>query len=153
MGEMTKLVDNPASAGRILSETQGANHVFNLRLLGALGLGIVFALSFLMQPSGHGPSFCTFKNAFGIPCPGCGLTRSFIAISHGRFAAAFRMHLMGPFIYVGFALYMVKWAIESGLRRRLFAGIEDRLRLPVLWSFLAAMIAAWVLQLATGSAA
>jgi hypothetical protein len=148
---MTKPVDNPASPDRIISETGSTRYQFGLRAIGALGLGIVFVVSFMLKPSGAGLSTCAFRNAFGIPCPGCGLTRSFAAISHGFFGAAFRMHPLGPAIYAGFALYMVKWAAEAVLHRRLFARIENRLRIPVLWSLLAAMIAVWAWRLATGS--
>jgi len=39
---------------------------------------------------------CAFHAATGLPCPGCGLTRAFIALSHGRFHAAWGLH---PFAY------------------------------------------------------
>ncbi len=123
-----------------------------MKALGALVLGAVFAVSFVFPPSGFGLSTCAFRNAFGIPCPGCGMTRSFAALSQGQVALAFRMHWVGPFMYAGLALYMVKWAIEALLRRRVLARAEDRLRLPVLWSLLAAMLVTWVIRLATGMA-
>jgi len=44
---------------------------------------------------------CQFKALTGLPCPGCGLTRSMMAISRGRFAQAYAYH---PF---GFVLYLI----------------------------------------------
>jgi hypothetical protein len=127
-------------------------HPFRLRAAGALVLGAVFALSFILPASGTALSVCAFRNAFGIPCPGCGLTRSFAAFSHGWLAEAFEMHPLGPVMYMAFAFYMVKWSVEAVLQRRLLVQIENRARLPALWGFLAAMLGIWVLRLATGTA-
>jgi hypothetical protein len=35
------------------------------------------------------------RSLFGASCPGCGLTRSFILLAQGDFAASFRMHHLG----------------------------------------------------------
>lgn len=35
---------------------------------------------------------CLFSELTGRDCPGCGMTRAFIFIGHGRFAAAVAMH-------------------------------------------------------------
>lgn len=39
----------------------------------------------------------------GVPCPGCGLTRSVASIAHGQFHHALSMH---PFGYAFFALFL-----------------------------------------------
>lgn len=122
-----------------------------MRILGAAGLAVVFAASFILPPSGLGVSTCAFRNTFGISCPGCGLTRSFAAISHGQPADALRAHPLGAVIYAGMAVYMAKWVAEALLRRRLLARLEDRARLPVLWGLVLAMIGVWLCRLATGS--
>lgn len=49
---------------------------------------------------GNGPVLCPFRLVTGLPCPGCGLTRSFCAMSRGQFLAAFGFHLFGPALYV-----------------------------------------------------
>ena len=123
---------------------------FRLKAIGVLALAMVFAASFVFPPHGLGMSVCAFRNATGIPCPGCGMTRSFAALSHGQPGLAFEKHWVGPFMYALFAFYMVKWAIEVLLRRRILARLEDRLRMPVLWSILAAMLVTWVIRLTMG---
>ncbi|TAH39694.1 MAG: DUF2752 domain-containing protein [Planctomycetota bacterium] len=58
--------------------------------------------SFLLEPAkvAHGPVLCPLRRATGLPCPGCGLTRSFVATAHGQLAEAFTLHLFGPFLFL-----------------------------------------------------
>jgi hypothetical protein len=46
------------------------------------------------------PGTCTFRRISGMPCPGCGLTRSFISMAHGRFADAWNFNPAGLFFFV-----------------------------------------------------
>lgn len=46
------------------------------------------------------PVLCTFRRVTGFPCPGCGLTRSFVFLAHGHLVDAFRMNLFGPPAFV-----------------------------------------------------
>jgi hypothetical protein len=48
----------------------------------------------------NGPVLCPFRFITGLPCPGCGLTRSFCAMSRGQIVAAFGDHLFGPALYL-----------------------------------------------------
>jgi len=41
------------------------------------------------------PETCGCRALFGIPCPGCGLTRSFVHLAHGRWAQSWRAHHLG----------------------------------------------------------
>lgn len=41
------------------------------------------------------PETCMFKNLTGIPCPGCGLTRSMVAAAHGNMRQSFHYHRLG----------------------------------------------------------
>jgi hypothetical protein len=157
---VTQLVDKPVSLNRMEVEGQerpatrerpGERFSVRLRIAGAVVLVFVFVLSFVFPPSGLSISFCVFRKAFGVPCPGCGLTRSFAALSHGQTGAAFHMHPLGPFIYAGLAFYMVKWAAEALLHRRLLAAAEDKLRLPVLWGLLVVITAVWIYRLVAGT--
>ena len=48
------------------------------------------------------PNICMFRAYTGLPCPGCGLTRSLIATAHGKIGLSFSLHRLGPItlIYV-----------------------------------------------------
>jgi len=41
------------------------------------------------------PEICTFHNLTGLPCPGCGLTRSLVAGVHGQWKVSFEYHRLG----------------------------------------------------------
>ncbi len=43
---------------------------------------------------------CVWRRLFNVTCFGCGLTRSFIAISSGHMVEAVRQHPVGPFLYL-----------------------------------------------------
>jgi hypothetical protein len=42
------------------------------------------------------PIMCTWRRLFGVSCPGCGMTRSFVFMAHGAIIEAFRMNMLGP---------------------------------------------------------
>ncbi len=60
--------------------------------------GIVALISLL----GHG--LCPSRELLGLPCPGCGLTRSVLLIFRGRFGESWRLQ---PFGYAWLALGVV----------------------------------------------
>ena len=59
-------------------------------ILGALTL-VGGATVFFFNPATHGfyPR-CAFHQLTGLNCPGCGMTRAFYALLHGKFSAALR---------------------------------------------------------------
>jgi len=69
------------------------------------------------------PETCTLHYRFGIDCPGCGLTRSFIEIAHANPLAAFRLHPLSwlLFAYVAaqipLAIYHARGVQAEWLRR------------------------------------
>lgn len=75
------------------------------RILGAMGL-VVVGLSFTLGPAfWQGlPELCAFEAMTGLPCPTCGLTRSFAATAHGQLGLAFHYHAFGPFAFVALLL-------------------------------------------------
>lgn len=44
------------------------------------------------------PHSCLFYNLIGIPCPGCGLTRSLVSAVHGDLAGSFSHHRLGMIV-------------------------------------------------------
>lgn len=77
--------------------------------VGLLGIStLIITLSLLMGTDAEHatlfgwelPPLCVFKAVWGRECPGCGLTRSFIFTAHGQVQEGFRMHWIGPLLWV-----------------------------------------------------
>jgi len=64
------------------------------------------------------PESCGAKRNFGLDCPGCGLTRSFILSADGRWAEAFQMHPAGTFAFAFLAL-LIPLRLWQGYRIRI----------------------------------
>lgn len=54
-------------------------------------------------PFGSLPPMCGSRALLGIECPGCGLTRSFVALASGDVAASFRFHRLGWLMFLATA--------------------------------------------------
>jgi hypothetical protein len=62
-----------------------------------------------------GPVLCLFRRITGVPCPSCGLTRSWLAAGHGRPRDAVGFHPLGPVTMV-----VAAWlAMDPRAERRL----------------------------------
>ncbi len=47
-----------------------------------------------------GPVLCLFRRVSGVPCAGCGMTRGFVAITHGHWHVAADYNLFAPLLFV-----------------------------------------------------
>ena len=119
----------PASALRALS----SGEVW-LALGSAVALAAGASLDPLGLPKLH---ICLFNHLTGWPCPGCGLTRSFCALSHGQFGAAWAYNPLGYAPFAAAFFFMLRPAL------RLWCPALDarmrNLRIPT-WLPLAALV-------------
>lgn len=58
------------------------------------------------------PSLCPFKNITGLPCPGCGLTRSVVYSAHGQWQQAITYHPFGPLFIAGLGVALLAAVIS-----------------------------------------
>jgi hypothetical protein len=63
------------------------------------------------------PVVCGMRRLTGIPCPGCGLTRSFAFLAHGHLAESFHMNWLGPPLFLA-VLAQVPWRLYRIARAR-----------------------------------
>lgn len=50
------------------------------------------------------PATCLSQRMFGVDCPGCGLTRSFVHLAHRRWHAAWSAHRLGWLAFLAVAI-------------------------------------------------
>jgi len=87
------------------SETAPTPGLFRIIVL------FILAVSFIFSPDALPKiQLCFFHAITGLKCPGCGMTRAFCAISHGRFANAWSYN---PFSFIFYALALLGLAYPS----------------------------------------
>ena len=96
-----------------------------------IGFASVFAGCFVValclspDPRGYGTHQqlglppCTFRLMFGCPCPGCGMTTSFVHFVRGDLAASVRANAAGAVMAIVFAL-LIPWCVTSAWFGRLW---------------------------------
>ena len=92
------------------------------------------------------PSICAFHNLTGWPCPGCGLTRSWVSLAHGQFGAALVWHPLGPLLF-GSALGYVIWSGWFALARPPFLA-PRKLQNAVIIGGTALVLSFWAARVA-----
>ena len=92
------------------------------------------------------PSICLFHNLTGWPCPGCGLTRSWVSMAHGHFADAFVWHPLGPLLFSSALIYTI-WSAWLALSRPSFP-IPMKLQTRIIIGGALVMFGVWGLRLA-----
>ncbi|RCS40816.1 DUF2752 domain-containing protein [Bremerella cremea] len=61
------------------------------------------------------PPTCGLQKTFGLDCPGCGLTRSFIALAHGDLTASLAFNPGGILVF-GLVLFQIPYRVAQLLR-------------------------------------
>ena len=90
---------------------------------GFLGLCCTPVVGTYFYNQGYRLSFliCPIKHWTGIPCPTCGMTRSFMAIVRGDWTEAFSEHLFGPFLFFGFCIIAIHLTLELLTNHKIIA--------------------------------
>ncbi len=131
-----------------------------------LGIALAAILgSFVLQPSVHGglgisvpgldapinlPETCMSRRLLGISCPGCGLTRSFVAMARWDVKESFRLNPLGPILFVVCCFQLPYRIIEFlGLSRdsRWWGTFKNVLEIG-MWVLLAGLVAGWAARMA-----
>ena len=83
------------------------------------------------------PDVCLWRATTGIPCPGCGMTRSIVAALHGSWSASLAYHRLGWVTLLYVILQMISrlaWLGFPGAGGKLHRGrlLLDRALLPLV---------------------
>jgi hypothetical protein len=83
-------------------------------------------LAAALPSKGAGVPICLFRYLSGLPCPGCGLTRSFSCILHGDFERGYDYHPFGYFLLPLFLLAASTLFLSEKYRSRLESLVRSR---------------------------
>ena len=64
------------------------------------------------------PELCMLYSRWGIDCPGCGLTRTFIHMAHGQWVSAWQTNPVGILVFVFACLHIPMGAAQVIFRMR-----------------------------------
>jgi Protein of unknown function (DUF2752) len=92
------------------------------------------------------PPTCWSREFFGVKCPACGLTRSFVDLAHGDWDAACAHHRLGWLIACA-VLVQIPYRIIS-LIRPVPPVLGDWLPRVFVYALFAALISNWLLEMA-----
>lgn len=130
-----------------------------------LGLAVCAILgSFFLQPTDDGrlafpvpftgttlslPDTCMSRRLLGMPCPGCGLSRSFVAMSRAEVSSAFRWNPLGPGLYFLCWLqipYRIGEYLGAGRRFPVWERANQHLH-KVTWVLIFALFFTWAARI------
>jgi hypothetical protein len=94
------------------------------------------------------PGTCFSHRIFGVSCPGCGLTKSFVLTARGDLGGALRSNPVGPALFLVCLLQIPYRMIEYfGLGRSTTWWQRVNVRLDlVTWFLLAGLLLQWVVS-------
>jgi len=111
-----------------------------LYLRDAAGLAVVYLLgvAYPLTPFAS----CPVASTLHVPCPGCGSTRSILAILHGRFVEALHHNAIAPLLVAGIGLFALRSLLIAATQGFSAVG-RDRVALGIAKG----LAALWVVQL------
>src|SRR5205823_12574833 len=96
-------------------------------LLARRSVAIVISVAALMQATlvwaGLPAWPCPFAHAFGVACPGCGLSRATIALVRGDWRTALALHAYAPVLLLALILFGCAALLPARPRATLAAGV------------------------------
>lgn len=122
-------------------------------LLAFGGIAAVLLVAARFVPFHLFPPICGLRNATGLPCPTCGMTRAFVRVTHGDLQGALQVSPLGA-VLCGVAGLLVFWlvlrlsvlkrgfALHLTKREKRIGAIAGGVLLAVNWAYLLATGAA-----------
>jgi hypothetical protein len=90
---------------------------------------------------------CAFHASTGLPCPGCGLTRSVLTLLRGHPEDSFLLHPFGPPLFLAMLFALVVGILPQAPRSRIAGVVESfELRTGILPLLFVAFMVVWVLR-------
>lgn len=94
-------------------------------------VGLIIARLWPVPSVDGGDPSCIMRLLTGLPCPGCGMTRSWVHLAHGDVATAFEYNLFGP-LAMAAAAGLVVYTVVALVRRQPTQRLFDQLNPKIL---------------------
>ncbi|PKO14504.1 hypothetical protein CVU37_14450 [candidate division BRC1 bacterium HGW-BRC1-1] len=131
-----------------LTPTQRVRRNGRLAALAALSVLVVAAaLDFFGLTNQRIISTCPMLHLTGLPCPLCGMTRAFAALSAGRVAQAVSFNFAAPALFLAVVAWGVLGAAQWMSARPVLDRIWRRAGRPIVYTLGVVVAVAWVAEL------
>ena len=131
-----------------LTPTQRVRRNGRLAVLGAASvLAVAAALDFFGLTSQSIISTCPMLHLTGLPCPLCGMTRAFAALSSGRLSQAVSFNVAAPALSVAVVVWGALGAVQWASARPVLDRIWRRAGRPIVYTLGVVVAVAWVAEL------
>ena len=123
---------------------QMVNHIFLARLF-LICLVIIAVYTIVVDTSPDEVKLlpCLFHSVTDVPCPGCGMTRACLSLSHGQFTDALRYHPFS-FVIVGLAIII---AIFPSRFKDVWSGLSSKTQSLIGIFGVVLCLSVWIMKL------
>lgn len=104
----------------------GSTKIIN-KAIGTFGLLTILFCSIFINPEKAKFLTCYFQELTGHPCPACGLSHSFYAVSHLHLLDSLKFHLMGPILFFSLLLISFKFAFETVTKKEIQINVNPKI--------------------------
>lgn len=94
-------------------------------------VGLIIARLWPVPSVDGGDPSCIMRLLTGLPCPGCGMTRSWVHLAHGDVVTAFEYNFFGP-LAMAAAAGLVVYTVVALVRRQPTERLFDQLNPKIL---------------------
>lgn len=114
-----------------------------------MAITAILVLSVVWHPLDDGGFvICLMRRATGLPCPGCGLTRSFCALAKGEVARSAHFHPFGPVLFAVACAYWLRGiGLMAGWRHRVARFDAWMMRWRVPYALATVFVLVWAVRL------
>ena len=120
------MTSSPTYVARLLRWLDDPQHAATLWLgkISVLVAWLGLFLAVISSPHGSGVTVCWFQSSTGLPCPGCGMTRSLSCGIRGMFVESWNYHPMGLLVLALFVMTAAQSLFPGQVRLKLIQFIH-----------------------------
>lgn len=123
-----------------------ASQLLNRALIVA-SLALILFASLVWNPGETRLFSCYFHELTGYPCPSCGLTRSFHAMTHLKFQQAMKLHPVGLILYAALLIFLFITLMEIILKRAVRVAMPAWMKISAIGGMFTFWTVWWIIRI------